>query len=254
MTMQRERLMIPDCKNCAIRHLSAICHFQDEATEKAVSKVRHLSAYDKHQVVFYEGKPCTGIYLLCSGKAKLTQTSQRGRQQIVKIIGPGEVIEKNAIFDAKTHTVTCETLEPSQVCFIERHDFNAIVKKDPEMAFRLIDVLSRELEEVREKLGQRTFETARERVAEVLIELSEKYGRRGPAGIALDIPLKREEIAEMAGIVLETAVRTLGQFNQEKLVKLEGRKITLLDPERLQKISHQVAPGVRRTDKAPPLS
>lgn len=252
--MQRERLLVPECKNCAVRHLSAICSVQDEGVEKLTSSVRRLGVYEKHQVVFHEGKPCTGIYLLCAGKAKLTRTAPSGRQHIVKIVEPGEVIEQNAIFNAKTHTVTCETLDRSQVCFIERHDFNEVLKKEPEIALRLIDVLSRELEEVREKLGQRTFDTARERLAEVLIELGEKHGRREATGIVLDIALKREEIAEMAGVALETAVRLLSQLKREKLVKLDGKKITLLDIERLRKIGHLAAPGVRWVDKAPPLS
>ena len=252
--MQDQKLMVPECKHCAIRDLSTICNFQDAETEKFASTVRHLDTYEKHQVVFYEGKPCTGIYLLCAGKVKLTQTSGRGRQQIVKIVEPGEVIEKNAIFNAKTHTVTCETLEQSQVCFIERNDFNEVVKKDPETALKLVDVLGRELEEMREKLGRRTFETARERLAEILLELGDKHGRREHDRITLDIALKREEIAEMVGVTLETVVRLLSQFKREKLIELTGKKIVLLNLERLRKICHVVTPGVRQVAKTVPLS
>jgi len=233
----KERLLVQDCSHCIVKGLSDLCNLTGEELEDFL-KVQKFLIYDKHQTVFYEGKPCHGIYILCTGKVKLIQSSRLGQQHILRIVNPGELIEKNGLYNMNRHSVTCETLERSQINFVEKADFLNLIKKHKDLALKLIDALSRELELAQQKIGHSTFETARERLAEVLLELADKYGTKKESEIAIDLYLTREELAELTGTSLETAVRLLSSLKRDKIIKTDGKRITLLDLSKLKQIGH----------------
>ncbi len=232
-----EKLLVQDCSHCLAKSLSDICNLTGEELNDFLA-IQKFLVYDKHQTVFYEGKPCYGIYILCAGKVKLTQSSRLGQQRILRIASPGELIEKNGLYNMGRHSFTCETLERSQVNFIEKTDFLNLIKKHNNLALKLINSLSQELELAQEKIGRSTFETARERLAEALLELGEKYGAKKEHEIAIDLYLTREELAELSGTSLETAVRLLSSFKREKIVKTDGKKITIINLDKLKQICH----------------
>jgi|SRR3990172_4765986 len=232
-----ERLLVQDCSHCLIKSLSDICNLTGEELGDFL-KVQKFLVYDKHQTVFYEGKPCHGIYILCAGKVKLIQSSRLGQQQILRIVNPGELIEKNGLYNMNRHSVTCETLERSQVNFIEKTDFLNLIKKHNGLAIKLIDTLGRELELAQEKISRSTFETARERLAEVLLELGDKYGSKKEEQISIDLYLTREELAELSGTSLETAVRLLSALKRENIIRTNGKKITIINSDKLKQICH----------------
>jgi CRP-like cAMP-binding protein len=232
-----QRLLVQDCSHCLVKSLGDICNLTGEELADFLG-VQKFLVYDKHQTVFYEGKPCHGIYILCAGKVKLIQSSRLGQQQILRIVSPGELIEKNGLYNMGRHSVTCETLEPSQINFIEKKDFLNLIKKHNDLALKLINTLSRELELAQEKIGRSTFETARERLATALLELGEKYGTRKEDDIFIDLYLTREELAELSGTSLETAVRLLTAFKREKIIKTDGKKIRIVNMDKLKQICH----------------
>jgi CRP-like cAMP-binding protein len=88
-----------------------------------------------------------------------------------------------------------------------------------------------------DQLDQFTFQTARERLAGLLLELGDRFGNKGADQIQVGVTLKREEIAEMAGITVETAIRLLSVFRNEEMLTIDGRTITLLKPDRLARIA-----------------
>lgn len=232
-----QRLLVQDCSHCLVKSLGDICNLTGEELNDFLA-IQKFLVYDKHQTVFYEGKPCHGIYILCAGKAKLIQSSRLGQQQILRIVGPGELIEKNGLYNMNRHSVTCETLERSQINFIEKTDFLNLIKKHNDLALKLINTLSRELELAQEKIGRSTFETARERLAQVLLELGEKYGEKKEDEISIDLYLTREELAELSGTSLETAVRLLSALKREKIIKTDGKTITIINQDKLKHICH----------------
>jgi len=227
-----------NCKKCVARGMSLFCGGLSDKELNEFMEIKKIHIYGKHDIIFHEETPSYGVYILCSGKAKLTNSSHFGQQKILKIISGGEIIEKNGLFNAGKHTVTAETLERSEITFFEREEFLNLLKKNPDLSIRLINVLSQELEQSQSKISQLTFKDAKARLALILLELAKSYGVKRNEGIFLGIVLKREEIAEMAGIALETAVRLLSQFKKEDIIKLEGKQITLLNEPKLQTLSH----------------
>jgi CRP/FNR family transcriptional regulator len=213
-----------------------ICDLSDDDLT-AFQKVKYSFYYEPRRTVFYEGHCCLGLYLLCSGKAKLTRSSPRGQRQIVRILEAGQLIEKHAFRPGAVHEATCETMEPSQICLIEKEAYLALVQRDSRLAMKLVQLLSEELGRHMEQLDRFRFQSARERLAGVLLELGDRFGQEAGDGLHVGISLKREELAELAGVTVETVIRLLRAFRTEGLVCLDGRSITLLNPERLSRIA-----------------
>ena len=193
---------------------------------------------DAGELVFYEGLPAYGLYILCEGKIKVAKRLKGGRSQILKLLAPGEVLGEKTLFDQETYTCYAKALEPSRLMFIPREDFLAFMRKYPDVAFRLIEKLSRELKAFGDKLVEISAYSAKERMARVLLELAQAFGRETPEGLDIGVELPRGEIAEMAGVTTETAVRILSEFKDEGILALPGRRIVILKPEELRSMAH----------------
>jgi CRP/FNR family transcriptional regulator len=234
--MKQESCHIGNCGTCTLRAEAVLCDLEGEDLEE-FQRVKLSLDYEPHQTIFYEGHLCVGLYLLCRGKVKLTRSSARGQRRIIRILGPGELIEKHAFDKQAFHEVTCETLEPSQVCVIDKERYLAVIHRNPKLAIKLIQLLSNELGVNMDQLDQFTFKSARERLAGLLIELGDRFGKESANQVQVGLTLKREEVAELAGITVETAIRLLGVFRDEGLLAIDGRTITLLKLERLARIA-----------------
>lgn len=234
--MKRKPCLTENCDTCALRAKAVLCDLEDDDLGE-FQNIKHSLDYEAQQAVFYEGHSCLGLYLLCRGKVKLTRSSARGQRQIVRILGPGELIEKHVFGERALHEVTCETLEPSQVCIIDKERYLSVIHRNPQLAIKLIQLLSSEHGVNMDQLDQFTFKTARERLACLLLELGDRFGRKSADRVQVGVTLKREEIAEMAGITVETTIRLLSVFRNEGLLTIDGRTITLLKPDRLTRIA-----------------
>ena len=234
--MKQKSCLIGNCNTCALRAQAVLCDLEGEDLDEFQQIKRSLD-YESRQTVFYEGNVCLGLYLLCMGKVKLTRSSARGQRQIVRILGPGELIEKHVFGERVRHGVTCETLEPSRVCVIDKERYLAVIHRNPKLSIKLIQLLSHELGVNMDQLDQFTFKTARQRLAGLLLELGDRFGGGSADQILVGLTLKREEVAEIAGITVETAIRLLSGFRDEGLLTIDGRAITLLNPDRLARIA-----------------
>lgn len=231
-------LLVDDCHTCTFRKNNVLCELEGDDLN-AFLKIKRSLMYEPHQTVFYEGHACLGLYLLCAGKVKLTRSSARGQRQIVRILDSGELIEKHAFREGALHEVTCETLERSQVCLVDRTAYLSFLEKKGALAVKVIQLLSREVGIALDQLDQFTFKSARERLAALLLDLASRYGTTETDGMRLGIRLKREELAELAGVTVETVVRLLSAFQEESLLKLNGKDIHILNRDRLSKIARQ---------------
>lgn len=234
--MRRAPALFQNCAACTQRAKTIVCDLAD--TELAAfQRLKQSLRYDGHQTVFYEGHPCLGMYLLCSGKVKLTRSSARGQRQIVRIAEGGDLLEKHVFRDGALHEVTCETLEPCHICFIDRQAYLELIRRNSELAIRLIQLLSSELGIRMDQRDLFAFRSGRERLAALLLELGTRFGGKAGKGTLIGVKLKREELADMAGVAVETAIRLLSAFREEGLIGIDRRSITLLSPDRLARIA-----------------
>lgn len=228
---------ITDCETCPNRESSDICEIVP-SSEEPVGLVKRRAMYQPGQSVFYEGHVALGLYILCQGRVKLTRLNRKGQQRLVGILGSGQLLEKQAFQEQSVHQVTCEVLEPSQVCLLDRTHFLSFLKDHGDAAVKLIQVLSKEMTEVVDAADQFAFTPSRERLARLVLELSERFGTQDSAGIRITLKLKREDLAQMIAVTVETVVRLLRDFQTSGLILVQGRELTLLNVDRLTKIAN----------------
>jgi len=225
-----------DCKDCFVRSSSIF----SELTEEEIMKWKKLQSknlYKKHSILFYEGNKPFGLYILCAGRVKLYKTTPDGKQQIVKIINPGEIFGEKSLFADDNYTATAETLEMSQINFIEKQLFFKFIAEHSNLSIKIIRNLSKELKLAQSRLRDFAYKSAREKVADLLIRLASDYGMPDNSSIKIGIYLSREELAQMIGISKETAIRLLSEFKKDSLIEEIRKEIFVKNISRLCEIA-----------------
>ncbi len=188
------------------------------------SLIRHID-YGADELIFMEGAPAFGFYLVFSGAVKVVKRSAKGKSQILKIVGPGGLLGETTLFDKGVHNAYAKTLMPSRVGFIERGDFFHFLEHHPKVIFRFFERLSTELKAFQNKLAERSYASSKERLARLILALGDT-----------EIELSRGELAEMAGVSSKTAIRTLGELEARGIISLENRKIRIIKRDYLQRL------------------
>ncbi|MBI1730449.1 Crp/Fnr family transcriptional regulator [Candidatus Acetothermia bacterium] len=182
--------------------------------------------YGQGEIIFQEGAPAFGFYLIFDGRVKLVKRTLGGKKQILKLVGPGETIGETTLFDKGVHIAYAKTLTKGEVGFIERGDFFGFLERHPGVIFRMFEKLSEELKAFQCKLAERSYNGSKERLARIILKLGES-----------GVELSRTELAEMAGVSSKTAIRTLGELEDRGVIAVNDRAITVLDPDSLQKMA-----------------
>jgi CRP/FNR family transcriptional regulator len=190
--------------------------------------------YKPRQVIFSEGNPSDGLYLVCHGDVKLYHSDRFGRDHILEVAGPGAVLGEFMSTGSETMSVSAEALTEAQMSFLPHDSIAAFVQKYPASAIRLIEALSRELSAARRKARDLALKSGESRLATLLLQLCR--GTNGDA-TAVALPYRRQEIAEMIGVSTETAVRLLGRLRDRRVLSLERRELTVHDVDRLRRIA-----------------
>lgn len=225
-----------DCRDCFVR-LSSIF---SELTEDEILKWKKLQSkniYKKHSIIFYEGNKPFGLYILCAGRVKLYKSTPEGKQQIVKIINPGEIFGEKSLFANDNYTASAETLELSQINFIEKQLFFKFLAEHPNLSIKIINNLSKELKIAQNRLRDFAYKSAREKVADLLVRLASDYGIPENNSIRIGIYLSREELAQIIGLSKETTIRLLSDFKKEGLIDEAMKKIAVKNLSKLCEIS-----------------
>lgn len=231
----------PSCENCQYRDKSlfgTLCP-EDLSQLQPHKKQRH---YRRRELLFSQGSAPEGLFCVASGQVKIFQTGIDGRDQIVRLAGPGDPIGYRALFAEEPYNASAEALEESEVCFIDRASVLSLLENKPMFMRRLMQWLCQDLRQAEERMRQFAQKPVRERMAETLVLLARAFGKKVPGGIKLGIRLTRQELAELAGTVLETAVRCISEMKREKLLHGEGRSLILSDPAGLARVARMDLP------------
>jgi CRP-like cAMP-binding protein len=182
----------------------------------------------------------TGVFCVNKGKVKISKIGFDGKEQIVRFVMDGGLLGIRALLGDRPYTATATTLEDSVVCFINKETFMQILARYPEIKQCMIRLLSRLLEEAENKITSLAQKPVRERLAEALLTLQQIFlTDNSTCDIPSDngnINLSREDLANMVGTATETVIRLLSEFKEEGLIAVEGRSISILNAEGLQKI------------------
>lgn len=224
------------CQYCNKRLNEVFVTASDEHTT-ALAAAKECTVYKRGQIIFQEGAHPYGIYAINTGKIKLTHSGDDGREQIIRLVKPGDLIGYKALISNEKYTATAVVLEDSAVCFIPRDIFVRILQKDTALSLRMMQILSSELRRAETKITHLAQKPVRERLAETLLTLKETYGLEADDQ-TINVTLSREEIANLVGTATESAIRLLSEFRKEKVIDLPGKKIKILQLGQLIKMAN----------------
>lgn len=194
--------------------------------------------YKKGQVIFHEGNRPLGLYCLKQGKVKIYKTGIDGREQIVRLVKPGELLGYRAFLGEEFYSASAASIEDAVVCFIDKNDFHTVLHEDEKLSWNLIQILTRELREAENLLRDMAQKTVRERLAEVLLLIKQKYGVDQSDSTLLSAHLSRDELASFVGTATETLIRLLSDMKAEGVIETEGKRIRILDTKALAEIAN----------------
>jgi len=189
--------------------------------------------YKKGDTIFREGTVPNGIYYIKSGKAKKYKIDKEGREQIIYVANSGELIGYHAVLADDRYTDSAATLEESVISFIPRENFLHAIEQSPLLSKRLLKTLSHEFTVFANSLALFAQRSVKERLALQLVVLREKYKKDFREGMAVEITMSREDLANIVGTARENVVRILSEFREEGILETRGGKIIIHDVRRL---------------------
>lgn len=201
--------------------------------EEIAPVVRSLQ-FERGRIIFEEGEPVFGVYLISEGKAKLVKRTAGGRKQILKVVGPGEILGEEVLFHDQTYSAYARVLEQTGAYFVTVEEFQDFLQAHPQIAFKLLQRLSQEVKGFQDKVLEASYGSSLERIARLLVAIADRWGEDEDEGIYIGLQLSRTELAELAGIANETASRMLARLRRRGILSLSGSKIVILDQARLE--------------------
>ncbi|OIR01290.1 transcriptional activator protein Anr [mine drainage metagenome] len=224
------------CQTCGQKSASIFCNSKAEYLEEISSRIVS-NTFKKGQTIFNEGSYPFGVFCINSGQVKLTHLGDDGKEQIIRLLKGGDIVGYRALLSEERYGATAVALEDSQICFIPKELFIHILKNDAAITFEMMKLLADELHKTEMKMTHLAQKPVRERLAEILLFIEDTYGFEED-GITLNVRLSREEIANLVGTATESTIRLLSEFKHDNMIELEGKKIKIIDQEKLKKVAN----------------
>ena len=184
------------------------------------------------------------IYMLKSGRVKISRFSKDGRELVLGVVEPGEMFGEEAIpAGTAKRTAFAEALEDAMVCRLHVDEFNKMLKEFPDLSVRFSKLMSKRLEEARDRMEDFVFRNIAERLAGFLLSIAKKHGKQQEEGVFLETRITHQEIASRIGSTRETVTATLNDFKRTNIIAMQGRKIIITDSEALEEIYGESIPG-----------
>ena len=187
------------------------------------------------EVLFNEGDSGDRLYILLTGKVKLGHTSVDGRENLLAVLGPGEVVGELTLFDPGPRSTTATAVATTELLALEHNQLMGFIDSHPTLAKDMLRALAVRLRRTNIALADLVFSDVPGRVAKALLDLAERFG--APTGDGMHVPhdLTQEELAQLVGASRETINKSLAEFVSRGWIRLEGRAVTLIDVERLKR-------------------
>ena len=199
-----------------------------------LAALARLDAYPAEATLFNQGAPCDRFWLLRAGRVKIVHLAEDGREVILEVISPGEAFGGAVLF-LPEHPATARAMTPAETVSVPSAAYAQLIAQNPAVAQRLVRMLGARLQSL---IGLQVLagERVERRLAHILLKLADRAGRAEPGGaVLITLPLTRQDLAEMAGTTLETAIRTMSRFRAQGWVETRrGGFILIRDPQQLR--------------------
>ncbi len=205
----------------------------DEEAAAALSTRLSIRGVPRGHVVFREGDTGDRLFVVLDGKVKISRTSPDGRENLLSVLGPGEMFGELSLFDPGARTATATTITDSRLASLDHDDLRPWLTGRPEVATHLLRALAQRLRRTNEAMADLVFSDVPGRVAKALLDLADKFGDEDAEGVRVRHDLTQEELAQLVGASRETVNKALSEFANRGWLRLEGRSVVILDADRL---------------------
>ena len=217
-----------------VRRAPLFATLDDEAASEVIASSTPVRM-ERGDVLFHEGDQGDRLYVITEGKIKLGRTSPDGRENLLAILGPSEMLGELSLFDPGPRTATATAVAETQLLGLGNEQLQQLLVAHPRIGGTLLAALARRLRRTNENLADLVFTDVPGRVAKALLELSERFGRPVEEGTMVAHDLTQEELAQLVGASRETVNKALADFATRGWLRLENRAVLLTDVDRLQR-------------------
>jgi CRP-like cAMP-binding protein len=217
-----------------VRRAPLFAGLDQESAESLIAQMT-TTHMERGDILFHEGDPGDRLYVLGEGKIKLGQSSPDGRENILAVLGPGEMFGELSLFDPGPRTATATAVAETQVLALSTEQLREYLSGRPQVALTLLAALARRLRRTNESLADLVFNDVPGRVAKALLDLASRFGRPVEEGVMVSHDLTQEELAKLVGASRETVNKALADFAGRGWLRLEARAVLLQDVERLKR-------------------
>jgi CRP-like cAMP-binding protein len=186
---------------------------------------------------FNEGEPAEEFFVLTGGRVKLTQVTPEGHQVVLRLAGPGDAFGGAGAFGEPTYPITAEALEPSSALTWSSATMRQLLETEPTVTLNAVHFVAARLHDLQRRHRELMTERVERRVARALLRLVQDAGRRVEAGVEIDFPVSRQDIAEMTGTTLFTVSRLLSGWEERGIVLSGRQRIVITKPHALVAIA-----------------
>jgi CRP/FNR family transcriptional regulator len=194
-----------------------------------VAAVAHLKAHDRGELIFAEGDPAETFMVIVSGRVKVFKATPGGKEIILEIFGGGDPLGAVAVYEGAPFMASALALEPTQILAIDHRDFLTLLEQNPAFVRGLLSGLTIRLAELTRRLAELTGARVEARFARLFLKLCEQIGRHERGGVFLPMPLSRQELADLTGTTIETAIRIMSRWQRDDVLQTEKEGFLVLN-------------------------
>ncbi|GAB4440858.1 MAG: hypothetical protein Kow0031_22810 [Anaerolineae bacterium] len=212
------------------------------AALQAVTQAAQRRRVARHGHFFHQGDPATLFYILIKGRARLTEVTPEGQQLLVRFVSPGEAIGIIAAMEQSVYPLAAQALEDCIALTWDSDTLERLMERFPRIAINGLRLVAQRWHELEERYRELATERVERRIAQTLLRLVHQVGRRVEQGILIDLPLTRQDLAEMTGTTLYTVSRIISRWEDEQLVETARERILIRYPHGLTLIAEDLPP------------
>jgi CRP-like cAMP-binding protein len=198
-------------------------------------KISTMRSFSRGEIIFSEGDPGNGFYVVASGKIKIYMSSPEGKEKILHIFGPGQPVGEVPVFSGSRFPANAQALEASDLLFFPRDAFARLIETHPSLSMKMLGVLSRRLREFTVQIEQLSLKEVPGRIASYLIALAVEQDSQA----AVHLTVSKTQLASLLGTIPETLSRIFSKMADQGLIDVSGKKIQILDYEGLAELAEQ---------------
>jgi len=222
------------CEQCIIRQFNSLKHLSREELLR-MSNCKTSKIIKKGEPIFDEGERLKGVFCIKDGVCKVSKMSENGRNQIISLVTKGDLLGERSLISDEPSNLKAIALEDMEICFIPKEEILKDLSKNPSFSMSVLKDMAKTLKSADNVIVDMAQKTVKQRLAETLLNLQEKFGTN--ENDAIDVHLSREDIANIIGTATESAIRLLSDLKKKKIIVFKGKEIAIINNNELEKIA-----------------